>query len=419
MATDPLLATLQSLLCAVAVGLLVGLDRERAEVRKHQRLFAGIRTFPLIALAGAIPMLLLDRVGAALVVVSFTGVAVVAAIAFIRGSAAGDVGATTEIAALATFLLGTLAGSGQLTAAAAAGVMVTVLLHAKPTLEGFSRTLTAEEMLATLELAVITVIVLPVLPDRGYGPWNALNPHEIWLVVVLVSALSFAGFAAMRFLGAQRGLLVTGALGGLVSSTAVTMAMAERSREGTASSAPAAAAVLASTVMCGRVALLASVVAPALVTLVAPAMGAMAAIGTGAAWWLGRAKEPGAPAPQLGNPFSLRAAVVFGAVYALVLLVVQGAQALLGDSGSYLAAALAGIADVDAPTIAFGRQAQAGFAASAAVLAITIAAISNTLVKLGLAVTLGTGPFRRQVAVPLAVMALAGGLVAGFAWAHG
>ncbi len=415
-----LTAALERLAVALLVGFLIGLDRERAEVRKEHRLFAGVRTFPLIALVGAMPMLMPAPAGSALLVASFVAVAAVALVSYLRSSAAGDIGATTEVAALATFLLGALAGAGQLVVAAAAGVTVAVLLVAKPRLEAFSHALTPEEVSAALELAVISVIVLPVLPDRGYGPWAVLNPRQIWLVVVLVSALSFVGFIAMRVLGERRGLVLTGALGGLVSSTAMTLAMAERSRLGDAPATAAAAAVLASTVMCLRIGVLAGAVNAGVLPGLLPPLAVMTAAGVGAAWWLARTRAagPAAPGARLGNPFRLRAALTFGGVYALVLVVVQGAQQTLGEAGMYGAAALAAVADVDAPTVAFARLAGGAAGWRAPVAAITIAAVANTLVKLGLAATLGAGPFRRQVTTALGAMAFVGALAGAMVFAR-
>ena len=237
----------ERLLVAFFIGALIGLDRERAEARKPHQEFAGVRTFPLIALAGAIPMLVIDSTGPALLVVSFLTVAAVALTSYVRTSRTGDVGATTEMAAVTTFLLGVLAGAGQLVVAGAAGVTIAILLVAKPRLEAFSHALTSDELAATLELAVISVIILPLLPNQGYGPWAILNPYDIWFVVVLVSGLSFAGFVAIRLLGERRGLTIAAVVGALVSSTAVTMSMAECSRADKNLAAPAAAAaVLAS-----------------------------------------------------------------------------------------------------------------------------------------------------------------------------
>jgi len=409
--TESTIPSLERLLVALLVGILVGLERERAEARKERPLFAGIRTFPLIALAGAIPMLLPAPTGLALLVTTSIAIGVVAVVSYVRSSAEGKIGATTEIAALATFLLGALAGVGQLTVAAAAGVAIAVLLAAKPPLERFSKALTTEEVSAALELAVITVIVLPLLPDRGYGPWNALNPREIWVVVVLVSGLSFVGFVAMRVLGARRGMAVTSAVGGLVSSTAVTISMAERSHVPTVRPAAASATVLASAIMCVRIAVLVGLVNPEILPALLPILAVMAVWGGVVAWVMGRGhgrttSEDG----TITNPFSLRAALTFAAVYAVVLLGVRAAEVYLGARGIYLVSALSATVSVDAPTVALARLGggDPGWAGPAA--AIGVVAVANTLVKLGIAVVYGEGTFRTQVGAALGVMALLGGL---------
>lgn len=401
---EPLLPLLQRVVVALLIGLLIGLDRERAEVRKDRSLFAGVRTFPLIALAGAVPMLLVGRLGPALVVASFVAVAAVALVSYARSAAEGREGATTEMAAIATFLLGTLAGAGEMLVAGAAGIVVAVLLVAKFPLEAFSRALTSEELTAVLELAVISVIVLPLVPDRGYGPWEALNPREIWLVVVLVSGLSFLGFIAGRLLG-ERGLIVAGAIGGLVSSTAVTYALAERSSSG-ATRAAAAGAVLASTVMALRIIVLAGAVNPDILSNLAVPMLVMAGIGALASWLIARGQLRPQPkkTTAMQNPFSLRAALVFGVIYATVSLGVRAARELLGDGGVYAASVVSGLADVDALTIALTRLGPGTAGWRTVVLAITTAAIANNLVKVGLAVFRGTGAFRSLVALSLGAM---------------
>ncbi len=405
---------LERLLVALLVGALIGLDRERAEARKPHHVFAGVRTFPLIALAGTIPMLVIDLTGPALLVVSFLAVTVVALVSYFRTSATGDVGATTEMAAVATFLLGVLAGAGHLVVAGAAGVAIAVLLAAKPRIEAFSHALTSEELAATLELAVISVIILPLLPNRGYGPWEVLNPYDIWLVVVLVSALSFAGFIATRLLGDQRGLRIAAVVGALVSSTAVTMAMAERSRTDSALATTAAAATIVASVVMGiRVAVLAALVNVGILPRLLPVVGAMTGVGLGAAWWLARAAAPSSPGSTgttLTNPFSLAGAVSFAAMYALVLLLTQAGQEYFGTSGRYVTAALAAIADVDAVTLALTRSgASLGLWQTPAAL-VTTALVVNTVVKLGIASVVGSGHFRWQVASALAGMALVGAL---------
>ena len=409
-------AMLERLLVALLVGVLIGLDRERAEVRKARQIFAGVRTFPLVALCGAVPALLVGELGPLLAAVSLVAVAAIAVVSYMRASANGDMGATTEVAAIATFLLGALAGAGQLVVAGACGVAVAVLLVAKPKLEAFSRALSPEELTAALELAVITVIVLPLLPNRGFGPWEVWNPREIWMVVVLVTALSFVGFVAMRLLGERRGMAVTGAVGGLVSSTAVTMAMAERSRSADdLSRAAAASAVVASSIMPLRMAVLAGAVNAGILPRLLPVVFVMALAGLVAAWVLSRRRdEPSEASSQIKNPFSLVAALSFAAIYAVVLILVRGAGVYFGAGGTYAAAGLSAVADVDAVTIAFSRLGPGDTLWKMPAAAVTVAAVTNTLVKMVIAVAMGSPRFRRYVAISLgatAVLGAAAGLV--------
>ena len=412
----------ERLLVAFFIGALIGLDRERAEARKPHQEFAGVRTFPLIALAGAIPMLVIDSTGPALLVVSFLTVAAVALTSYVRTSRTGDVGATTEMAAVTTFLLGVLAGAGQLVVAGAAGVTIAILLVAKPRLEAFSHALTSDELAATLELAVISVIILPLLPNQGYGPWAILNPYDIWFVVVLVSGLSFAGFVAIRLLGERRGLTIAAVVGALVSSTAVTMSMAECSRADKNLAAPAAAAaVLASVVMGIRVLVFAGIIHVGILPHLLPVVGAMTVVGIIAAWVLERhlsAPPASSSGATLVNPFSLTGAVSFAAVYAAILLLTQAGQEYFGARGMYIAAGLSAIVDVDAVTIASTRSgARLGQWQTPAAV-VTTAVVVNTVVKIGIASIAGAGWFRWYVASALAVMAIVGALVGVLVFIH-
>jgi uncharacterized membrane protein (DUF4010 family) len=404
-------AGLARLALALLVGLLIGLDRERAEARKGREMIGGVRTFPLIALAGAVPMLLPGLASLLALVTAFVAVAAVAVASYVRQAAEGRYGATTEVAVVATCLLGALAGAGQLLLAGAAGIAVSVLLVAKPRLEAFSRALSPEELAATLELAVISVIVLPLLPDRGYGPWQVFNPRTLWLVVVLVAGLSFLGFVAVRVVGEGRGLAITGAVGGLVSSTAVTVAMADRSREGEAiGRAAAAAAVLASTVMAGRVAVLAGAINPGIVPRLLPVVFAVMLTGALAARAVARrrAGDPVEAGGRIRNPFSLRQAVTFALIYALILLIVRAAMQYFGAAAIFAVAALSSLADLDAVTIAFTQLGARDLSWRTPAAAIALAVVTNTVVKLGIAWVRGAGAFRGYVAASLGAMAVVG-----------
>lgn len=404
-------AALARLLVALLIGLLIGLDRERAELRKAREEYAGVRTFPLIAVAGCVPVLIWDVTGPLLLGLSFAAVAAITSIAYFRLSSGGYVGATTEVAAITTFLLGAMAGAGELVVAGAAGVAVALLLVAKPRLEAVSRALTEAELAAVLELAVISVIVLPLLPSRGYGPWGLWNPREIWWVVVLVAGLSFAGFVAVRLLGERRGLAVTGAVGGLVSSTAVTLAMAERSREeGSEPNPAAAAAVLASSVMAARMALLAGAIDRGVLARLVPVLAAMFLVGLAAARLIVRqpGQIPAVASGHIRNPFKLTSALLFAALYAGVLVLARAAGDYLGSGGLVAAAVVSSVADVDAVTIAYTRLGPGTDEWRLVAAAISVAAVMNTLVKLSFGLVQGAGRFRLYLALGLGAMALAG-----------
>jgi uncharacterized membrane protein (DUF4010 family) len=231
-------------------------------------------------------------------------------------------------------------------------------------------------------------------------------------VVVLVSGVGFAGFVAMRLLGEQKGLLIAGLVGAAVSSTAVTVAMANRSRDTPALARDTATAtILASSVMCVRVAVFAALAGAGILTHLASVIAAMTVAGLAVAWILSRTRAEGAPGPvasRIANPFSLWAAATFGVLYAAVLLIVRAAQEYVGPSGVYLAAALSSLVDVDAVTIAFARAGPQASGWREPAAAVSLALVVNTLVKLGIAVALGEREFRRYVAVGLSVMAVVG-----------
>jgi uncharacterized membrane protein (DUF4010 family) len=364
---------------------------------------------------GAISVLLADVAGPWLVVAAFLGVAAISAISYARASRAGSTGATTEVAALVTYWLGALAGAGELWIAAGCGVWVAILLVAKPPLETFSRALTQAELLAALELAVISGIVLPLLPDAGFGPWEVLNPFDIWLVVVLVSAVSFAGFLAGRLLGTQRGVVLAAVLGALVSSTAVTLSLAQSARRDPAlARAAAGCAALASSVMCARVAVFAGIAGIGILPRLLPVLIAIGCVGIAVGLWQLRARTqppPETPGSTLRNPFDLRQALLFAVLYALVLFAVRAAQETLGRSGRYVSALLAALVDVDAVSIAFARGGPLAGSWREPAAAVAIAVVANTLVKLGIVVSVGSGRFRARAAMALAAMAAAGSLV--------
>jgi len=391
----------------LGIGLLIGLERERNPAGK-----AGVRTFALVSLLGTLASLLGGYVDTAWLLpaglLAVTGMLIVA---YARVAPTEDPGTTTVAAAGVAYLLGALAGLGEATLAAALAILVTALLYFKPELESWSAALKREEQVSLLQFLVITFIVLPILPDRTYGPYGVLNPREIWLMVVLISGVGVASYMAMRVAGERHGTLLTGLLGGLVSSTATTALYARRSNESPALSQVALVVVsLANLVVLVRVAVLAAVVAPGILPRLAPVLGAALAAGLVAVAFLLHRSQRGTQLalPPARNPAEIGMAVRFGALYAFVLLAAAWLQDLVGSHGLYIATALSGVADVDPGVLsALNLYGADRVEDSTAVAAIAIALLANTLFKLGVLAWFGRGLALRALA-PFGA-ALAGG----------
>lgn len=375
------------LMVALGIGLMIGLERgweQRGEAEGSR--IAGFRTFTLIGLFGGL-VALLSEPGDDWPL-AFGLVALVPFLALgLRDHLAkgGTRSITTLVAALIVYGLGALAARGEMTVAAAVGVIVALLLGFKAELHGMVARLERAELLAVLKLLVMSLVLLPLLPDAGYGPWHALNPDRLWWMVVLITALSSAGYFAIKLLGPSLGLLATALLGGLVSSTAITVALSRRARA--AGGAPghyAGAALVAGAIVAPRVALLASVVAPTLLPLLAwPLLGlGVGCLGMALLLWRGRGDAGAAQAVPLGNPFELGPALKMGAILAAVMLLSEALPRWLGQGGLFALAAVAGLTDVDAITLSYGTQVTDGrLAATLAVWGILVAVAVNALVK--------------------------------------
>ena len=335
---------------ALALGLLVGLQRERASPT-----VAGVRTSAITALLGASTALLMAPLGVWLVVAGFLGVLgaiVVGNIAAMREGPV-DPGVTSEIALLATYIVGAMTVTGPLEVAVALGVTIAVLLQAKTALHRFASVVGEKDFRAVLQFLVVAFVVLPILPNRAYDPFEVLNPRHIWLMVVLVVGISLGGYIAWKLVGRSAGAAISGLLGGAISSTATTFSMARQAR--TASDlAPAAALVilLASCVTYVRVLVEVGVVGrsflPAVSAAMLPALGAM--ILASFVVWL-RARRERIETPEPKNPTQFTSALAFGALYAVVLFAVAFAKERLGQSGVYGVAIFSGLTDMDALTL--------------------------------------------------------------------
>ncbi len=411
---------------ALAAGLLVGLERERASeadggAAGAANFLGGIRTFPLFALLGALSHLLGGTIGLWLPIAAFGAVATLVAISYADDVRRGrDRGLTTEVAILVTFFLGVLAADRTLVmpterrviVIAAIAVAVTFLLSIKQRVRAFLDAVTTDDLYATIKFLVVAVLVLPLLPNLSWGPFGGVNPFHLGLMVVLIAGLGMIGYVAVRVLGANRGLAVTAIAGGLVSSTAVTLAMAARGRKDPKlADAAAGAIVLASSIMAFRVLVEVAAVHAPLVPHIALPIGGMGVTGVVVAVVLARGfgGQKMAEGVTVGNPFELGSAVKFALLYAAVSILSRAAQEYLGDKGMYLAAVLAGATDVDAITLSTAALAKEGLPVPVAVTTILLGAASNTTVKAGLALFLGGGKLGRRALIGFCAMLAAGG----------
>lgn len=397
----------------LAAGLLIGLERgwHQRDLPDGHRV-AGLRTFALIGLLGGLSGLLAQRWGAIVLVVVLAAVALLILAGYTVTVRMHTVmGLTTAMAAIVTFLVGVLAAGGSTLLAAVVAVVTVALLQLKRPMHRGIGKLTESELTSGVQLLLISVVILPVLPDRGFGPFDALNPYKLWWAVVLLALLSFLGFVLMRWFGARRGLTLTAMLGGLVSSTATTATLARWSRE-----APqwrplaAGGATLACAAMFGRMAVLVGIAAPALGTATVVTLGAMAVAGALFGAYL-TTREGAQHLPDLSaqNPLKLTAAVQFALFLAAVLLAGRFLADRFGDAGLMATAAISGLVDVDAITLSVGRMVGDGVVgASVAGLAVFLAAAVNQVTKLGLLWVLDSRSLALRVLPAYALMALVG-----------
>lgn len=421
MAVDDL-ELFQRLGVALVIGLLIGIERgwRQRDMAEGTRV-VGIRSFALISLLGGVVGAVAAVAGDMVVALGFLGFAVLATTAhWLRCRDRVDLGITTEIAELLTFALGVMAVRVDMAAAAAASVVVVALLGAKEPLHRWLNQLQRLELVAAIKLLLISVVLLPVLPDQGFGPGGAINPQKLWWLVVTIAGLSFIGYFAIKLAGPRLGSLLTGVFGGLASSTALTVSF---SRLGRASpelqSMLAAGVAVAAATMLLRLLLIVGVIRWQLVSPLAAPIGAMAAMGYGGALVLwatsgGREHRPGGDTP-LSNPFELGTALKFATLLAGVLLLAEWVKRWLGDSGLYALAAVSGLVDVDAISVSMANMSGRETALEVAATGILIAAVVNTAVKAGLVWGLCGGTMAWRIS------ALAGAMVAaaGVAWMIG
>lgn len=389
-------------LISILIGALIGTERERDLLEKKKRGVAGLRTFILITLLGTLSAHLAVVFGTAFIIIAFASFALMVAVGYAASATnLGRLDFTSEVAAVIAFTLGALCYSPETAMLSIAlAILVTAILAVKKTAHRYVETIRQEELLDTLKMATVALVILPLLPNVPLDPLGVLNPRNIWLMVVLVSLIGFVGYFMIRIFGTDKGLTITGALGGLVSSTAVATTMAAEARAHREVIPSAVfATTIASCTMFPRILLEVFVVNRALFFPLLIPMASMTAVGVAMALLIYRKRETIETKVELSDPFRLSPALKFGAFFAFVLLVSKLATTSFGDAGTYAASVVAGLADVDAITLSLATLARTSqMDEGVAVAAITLAAITNTLVKLGITFILGSKEFGLRVA---------------------
>jgi uncharacterized membrane protein (DUF4010 family) len=400
---------------ALLIGALIGLEREFVQQRTEDPEFAGIRTFSLFALLGAVAAYVTQLHGILPFIVAYIMLALLIWASYLGEIYRGhEEGITTEVVALIVPLLGAMVVWGSFELAAALGVITALILALKPTLHNLARRMSAVDLRATLEFALITAVVLPLLPNRNFGPFNVINPFHVWLLVIFVSGIGFLGYILIKILGAEQGVGLTGVLGGLVSSTATTVSFAGRSKEDPRlSSVLVRGVVLASCLMYPRVMIEVAVVYAPLLKIVSVPLAVMLLVSLGFVYFLWRKRkvdeQESRERMDVSNPLRLPTAITFALAFSIVLIVVQAANEFLGYAGVYLASALAGVTDVDAITLSVSDLASSGqIELGVAATAIVLATLVNTTAKAVIAWILGSHELRRAVARAFAVVLLTG-----------
>lgn len=389
------------LLVACGIGLLLGLEREHSALIKKEHVFAGIRTFVLLTLtgfAGAALNFLLSSWAFAVIIF---GVIVLTAISYWITSMKGDIGGTSELAGLLAVSLGALVFLGYIELSLMMTVIILVMLSSKVRLMNVIGQITREEIYALVRFVVIALLLFPFLPDEDYGPYGMLNPREVGWVIIITSGIGFLGYVLMRVFGANKGILMTGVLGGLVSSTMVTWVFAKKSKELPAYNNIYTSAILAAcTIMMVRIflwvflfnkQLLPSILVPVLLLF-------LTGVGVTVFFYLKDKKEEaervGLP---LGKPLDLSTAFLFGVMFVVIVFVINYANEFFGQEGIYVTSAIAGISDVDAITISITKMSAINIPPLTAQNAILIAAFANTVSKFVLALWFSGNEMKRNI----------------------
>ncbi len=404
-------ADIYPFLVAILIGTLIGTERQRRLLEEKVRGVAGLRTFILISLLGCLCSTLAAHFGPNFAIVSMAVFTILVGIGYASSiTTLGRIDFTAAVAAVVTFALGMLAGTPDgILLSVALSIITTWVLATRSITHHYVEVLSETDLLDTLKMGIIALVIYPLLPETPLGPWGVLNARQIWLFVVMVSLIGYVGYIMIRILGAERGLSLTGILGGLVSSTAVTTSMAAEVKASPEilTSAVFATAV-ASCTMFPRILLIVLVVNRSLFFALLPSLLIMTAVGAILTYLRVRKSTSPGREVKVKDPFRIIPALKFGAFFAFVLIISKVANIYFGDAGLYAAGMISGLADVDAISLTMASLAGSTLETSVAVTTITLAAVTNTLVKLCIAYLMGTREFGSNMASILLPTVLVG-----------
>lgn len=400
---------------SACLGALIGLIRQWSEQKGKpgDTNFVGVRTYTLWSLLGCLAAYLSEQYSMAILPVTLILVGGHLTMLHWRDGKDGHPGSTTFAAALLTCLVGALVNWGHQQVAILVAALTMVTLGSKQPLHTWTRHFTNEDIVSALQFAATTGVILPLVPDRAMGPFGAFNPYSTWLMVVLISGLGFAGYILMRLLGAQAGIMVTGLVGGLASSTATTLAFSRRSKdEPELSSSHSLAVVLACTVMLGRVLAMIAALNPELAKRLALPFAAMALPGAGFVLWQwirSRGAKSPVATPHIHNPLGLGIAIKFGLLYAVVAFLVKAATQLKFTAGLLPLSFFSGLTDMDAIALLMANSLHDGTVVTdMAAKCVIVGAVANSIMKASFAISLGSPQLRRQITVVLGLTVVAG-----------
>src|SRR5690625_3216913 len=397
-------------LVSLAIGLMLGLEREYDRIRDDVG-FAGIRTFPLATILGFVSGILSEVYTPVFLFVGLGGFIVFLGIGQInRTRMETGMGLTTNLALIITFMLGIMVSLGMYRDSVATAVLVVTLLSLKTTFRSIIKNITVQELFAFIKFVIIALLILPFLPNKNYGAGGLLNPFEIGSIVVIVSFLNFIGYFLVKFVGSRKGILLTAILGGIISSTAVSWNYAEKSRESNEWSREyASGIIIASAIMFPRLLLLAAIFNTAIIKpLLVPMIILTLICIVPAILFMRKGTEEAATKIELGNPLNVLNALSFTSIYIIILFAVHYGNEFFGESGLYYSSLIAGLADTTAITISMAKFALNAENLNLSALVIIAATLSNTAVKLGIVYLKGSRVTARLVAYVFGALILVG-----------